>query len=434
MDFQKVIDRLYLYSVDHFIHWRRHIKEYFWAIVIALILRALVITIYRIPTGSMIPTFREGDTLIANRFYYGLKIPFTDGLPGWKLPGIRDPRVGDVVIFRSAGEEDFYRVLLQPQTEAAKALVFEMNSKTLFPHPCYVDKGFTNYIFLSDPFRASALIGSLYPAYDLILYKDLYEKYQSQISDPAIFKKHGEVKLKASITFAEQKYPGLLRSLLNTPVAGVSMIFTSILNTPLGFTAKALVALPFSLSSKSFSFDRYIRKVSTLSLYPNPFVDMTKEYVKRMIADEGDRVEIINKQVFVNGKPHVPDLNSFVEEVPGRGLGDTGAFQITTNSIEVEDKYGKRTVRYPLRVIDGKPPVYPSRPFEPGLWPYFPNFNNEYTDNFGPIIVPKGHIFAMGDNRDNSFDSRYWGCVPKWSIIGTPMIKIFPIGRAGLIQ
>jgi signal peptidase I len=42
--------------------------------------------------------------------------------------------------------------------------------------------------------------------------------------------------------------------------------------------------------------------------------------------------------------------------------------------------------------------------------------------NNGEVVVPPGHFFAMGDNRDHSSDSRYWGFVPRENIIGKPLI------------
>ena len=66
------------------------------ALVMALILKHFVIEAYRIPTGSMEETILIGDFLIANKFIYGIRIPFTD----LRIPFIRDPKQGDVVIFK----------------------------------------------------------------------------------------------------------------------------------------------------------------------------------------------------------------------------------------------------------------------------------------------------------------------------------------------
>lgn len=66
------------------------------ALLLFLVLRTFVVQAYTIPSRSMEPTLLVGDFLMANNFLYGAHIPFTD----WRLPGLRDPRVGDVVVFR----------------------------------------------------------------------------------------------------------------------------------------------------------------------------------------------------------------------------------------------------------------------------------------------------------------------------------------------
>jgi len=68
------------------------------AVLIALGIRALVIEPFRIPSESMLPTLLVGDHLFVNKFLYGAKVPFTD----WRLPGLREPRRGDVVVFEVA--------------------------------------------------------------------------------------------------------------------------------------------------------------------------------------------------------------------------------------------------------------------------------------------------------------------------------------------
>ncbi len=59
-----------------------------------------------------------------------------------------------------------------------------------------------------------------------------------------------------------------------------------------------------------------------------------------------------------------------------------------------------------------------------------------YGDNkdFGPIIVPKDHLFMMGDNRPNSSDSRIWGFLPKKNIVGKASVIIWPLNRLGFVK
>ena len=68
------------------------------AVLIALAIRAFVVEPYRIPSGSMFPTLLTGDHLFVNKFLYGIKVPFTRV----RLPGLREPARGDVVVFTVA--------------------------------------------------------------------------------------------------------------------------------------------------------------------------------------------------------------------------------------------------------------------------------------------------------------------------------------------
>ena len=104
--------------------------------------------------------------------------------------------------------------------------------------------------------------------------------------------------------------------------------------------------------------------------------DLTKDFVKRVIALEGEKVEIREKQVFINDKP----------------LDEPYKVHIDSD-------------------VHSKNDVY--------------NYDDVIRDNYGPVTVPPGHIFAMGDNRDNSLDSRYWGFVPLASVKGRPWVIYF---------
>lgn len=76
-----------------------------FAVLIALGIRAFVVEPYRIPSGSMFPTLLIGDHLFVNKFVYGIKIPFTRV----RLPGLREPQRGDVIVFTVAklGQQTF---------------------------------------------------------------------------------------------------------------------------------------------------------------------------------------------------------------------------------------------------------------------------------------------------------------------------------------
>jgi signal peptidase I len=77
-----------------------NIKALLIAIVLTLIVKISIVEAYKIPSASMEDTLLVGDFLVANKFVYGARLPFL----GVRLPAIRDPRPGDVVIFRWPGD------------------------------------------------------------------------------------------------------------------------------------------------------------------------------------------------------------------------------------------------------------------------------------------------------------------------------------------
>ena len=80
------------------------------AVILALLIRTFIVQAFKIPSGSMIPTFKVGDRIFVNKFLYGAKIPFTD----LNLPAVRQPKRGDIIVFISpeTPKKDFVKRLI----------------------------------------------------------------------------------------------------------------------------------------------------------------------------------------------------------------------------------------------------------------------------------------------------------------------------------
>jgi signal peptidase I len=106
-------------------------------------------------------------------------------------------------------------------------------------------------------------------------------------------------------------------------------------------------------------------------IYPE---DRSKDFIKRVIGVGGDTIEIRNKKIFLNGLPY-------------------------------QDTHG----------------VYADDFIIPG--------SIQPRDNFGPMSIPKGAVFAMGDNRDQSYDSRFWGVVELKDVLGKAFMMYWSWNR-----
>ena len=82
------------------------IKPILYALIIALFIRTFVAQPFKIPTSSMVPTFKPGDRIFVNRFIYGTRIPATKK----RILVARDPERGDIIVFRSPVERRKYLV------------------------------------------------------------------------------------------------------------------------------------------------------------------------------------------------------------------------------------------------------------------------------------------------------------------------------------
>jgi signal peptidase I len=114
---------------------------------------------------------------------------------------------------------------------------------------------------------------------------------------------------------------------------------------------------------------------------------ISQDFVKRAIGLPGDHIRLIDRKLMLNG----------------RMVDEPYAIHTHPDSPELyRDNFPEGSQTYPLR-------------------PRAQEMINQNVKD-GELVVPPGYIFAMGDNRDDSDDSRFWGLVPMENIVGTPLI------------
>jgi len=145
---------------------------------------------------------------------------------------------------------------------------------------------------------------------------------------------------------------------------------------------KLTYAPPGSISRYLLPYEDVQRGDIIVFRYP---IDIEQTFVKRVIGVPGDHIRLVNKQVYLNGT-------------------------------KLDEPYKIHKTDY----IDSYRDNFPSEP-NVRLYPPAEEMLSEHVVN-GEVVVPPHSYFAMGDNRDSSLDSRYWGFVPRQNIIGKPLI------------
>jgi signal peptidase I len=124
--------------------------------------------------------------------------------------------------------------------------------------------------------------------------------------------------------------------------------------------------MPYT-DTKFFKFKKPRRGDVCVFIFP---LDPSKDFIKRVIGTEGEKVQIIDSKIYINDR-------------------------------EIKDPWGHFVTNdFPRRYL-------------------------QRMENFGPVVVPKDSLFVLGDNRDNSEDSRFWGFVNVHAVLGKAFVIYF---------
>jgi signal peptidase I len=163
------------------------------------------------------------------------------------------------------------------------------------------------------------------------------------------------------------------------------------------FVNKFIYGIPVPFTDKKVVPFRTIQpKDIVIFRFPTP--DKTsphygKDFIKRVVATAGQRVQVIDKVLYVDDQKQEEPYAQHVDNVLFPGLDK-----------ETLERFQK-------------------------LWENGEYQGNEVRDNFGPVVVPPDHIMVMGDNRDRSYDSRFWGPLPLKQIKGKAWLLYWPLTR-----
>ena len=352
---------------------RENVEIILSAVLIAVLIRVFIVDNYEIPSGSMIPTMLEGDRLFVSKFNYGVRLPI---LPNWKLPRLSSPDRGSIVIFqypnyRSPG---WLRELVDLFTFS----IFGLDQ---------MEKNFVK--------RAIGLPGD---------YVRLEEDGVLWVNGARVPQTFYQRRTVTSELIDAERYSYRVR-------------FTDETNLVHEYTRRGgreeqsvyLVYLEGEPGNEYLV--QYLEGYHGIYGRPFPPGPGTSHYWYQDFADAYVSQNILQSPVFDRG----------------RFVGNNEHITVAAMKKEEWDRAQVKTENVLIYTDSGEAWIHTRN--DPELRPLFALYEGRLC-----AVVPAMHYFVMGDNRDNSKDSRFWGFLHRDYLMGTPLIRYLPLSRFGTMD